>query len=57
MIFTTSYSPDVCFCCFVWQTIENIDKHLDFAIVKYSDNEQVKYAVDKVQTEVCRTLH
>ena len=38
------------------QTIEDIDDHLEFAIKRYHDNSQIRFAVDKVQTKV-RLLH
>jgi len=42
--------------CLMLQTIKNIDEHLDDAIRSYPQNEQIKFAVDKVQTKVILLL-
>lgn len=34
------------------QTIRDIDHHLDFAVRKYTESRQIRFAVDKVQTKV-----
>ena len=39
-----------------FQTIEDIDHHLDFAIKRYHDSSEIRFAVNKVQTKV-RLLH